>query len=199
MNYIKKLERILTPSQEIEDQIGELLGIDVKYLRIPNKKWRSEVIADYVRNELKTNKIIIFSCGNAADALEEQGLDVLSGGPKGRCDFVPDKWYTPEEIAQKWPDRFDATSGHLSELLMQRIAARFKKGIGRIEEDNIVIPTGSGETIYCLKLAYPDKKFIALYSENDPATKYEDDNPFNQRVQDVAIRLINTDRGITKI
>jgi hypothetical protein len=192
---VKLAQLFLESEQDVERQISRQLGVEAKILRIPNKQWRSEVIADYVRNVLGHNKVIVFSCGNAARALKEQGLDVISGGPPGKCDFVPDKWYSPEEIAQKWPDRFDATSGHLTQEMMQRIAQRFKSGIGPVKPDNVIIPTGSGETIFCLKLAYPDKNFIALYDEDDPATKFEESNPFNRKVRDIATMFLRTSEG----
>lgn len=192
---MKLTQLFLESEQDVEKQISSQLGVEAKILKIPNKQWRSEVIVDHVRNTLGHNKIIVFSCGNAARALKEQGLDVISGGPAGKCDFVPEKWYSPEEIAQKWPDRFDATSGHLSSEMMQKIGRRFRMGIGPLKEDNIIIPTGSGETIYCLNLAYPGKNFIALYDEDNPATKYEEANPFNRKVRDIATMFLRTSKG----
>lgn len=181
----------------LEQQVSEVIGTPARLLRIPNKKWRSEVIADYVRKQ-GSDKVIVFSCGNAAKALVDQGLDVISGGPQG-CTFVPEKWYTPEEVAAKWPDRFDATSGHLSEKLMGMIARRFKAGVGSLRDENIIIPTGSGETVYCLKMAYPRVNFIALYDEDDPATKFDAENPFNAKVQQVALPLLRSGSGISQI
>jgi hypothetical protein len=172
-----------------------MIGEPVEFLRIPNKQWRSEVIAKHVRKNLGSDKVIIFSCGNAARALEDQGLDVLSGGPQN-CSFVPEKWYTPEEVRENWPDRFDATSGHLSKGMMKQIARKFRQEIRHLEADHVIVPSGSGETIYCLNLAFPDKNFIALYDEDDPATLYDEQNPFNRRVQRVALTLMRSGSNI---
>jgi hypothetical protein len=44
------------------------------------------------------------------------------------------------------------------------------------------VPTGSGETIICLRLAYPDVVFKPVYGL-DRSTKFEEDAPLNGVVQ----------------
>jgi len=123
---------------------------------------------------------VCFSCGNASEALKKQGLYVFDVAPQGSLNA--NKWWTPEEIHKAWPDLFDATSGHLPIHLMNEIAAAFKTFLGNLPEHCYSVPTGSGETIICLKLVYPDIEFIPVY-DLDPATKYEPDAPLNDLVR----------------
>ena len=142
----------------------------MKLLKIDNKRIRSEVIKKYLNNK-NYKGVVCFSCGNATRELKKVGLNVIDISPKG--DLIPNRWYKPSEVTETFVSYFDATSGHLSIELMQLIGEAFKKELGDIPNTNYVA-TGSGETITCLKLAYPDKDFIAVYNLND-ATKYEDE------------------------
>jgi hypothetical protein len=51
--------------------------------------------------------------------------------------------------------------------------------------DVVYVPSGSGETLVCLKLAYPEKKFIAVYNL-DAATEYSPRCPLNDFVKVMA-------------
>jgi hypothetical protein len=67
----------------------------VQALRFPHKQIRSRVIKDYVR-AAGYRGVVVFSCGNSATALREQGLEVVEVGDKG--DLKAGKWWTQAEI-----------------------------------------------------------------------------------------------------
>jgi len=155
---------------------------------------RSEIIIDYVLNaEIK--KIVIFSCGNAAEFLSEKieekdlKINLLRIMPN-EGDLKSQRWFRKEEIKKWFPDSFDATSGHLSLILMIRIAKILanEDSLINIFKSNLngefEIPTGSGETIICMKMAFPNLKFIPLYNlEGENGTKYDEENPLNWLVE----------------
>lgn len=149
----------------------------MKTLIFPAKKIRAQAIKDYIGKNIK---VVCFTCGNASKALREEGLEVLSIGEHE--DFKPNKWYTPKEIKHIFPEYFDATSGHLPIDLMLDISQRFKNYLGTLKNEPISVPTGSGETIICLKLAYPEIKFIPVYNL-DEATEYNEKAPLNKIVE----------------
>lgn len=161
-------------------------NIEKKLLRFPHKELRAAVIKKYIA-EAGYDKVVCFSCGNAAAKLEEAGVDVLHIGAKGVLE--PHKWFTQAEIAKVFPGYFDATSGHLPAELMVRLAKVYKAYIGRIQGDTVYIPTGSGETLVCLKMAYPEKQFVAVYNI-DKATEYDIDAPLNAYVRATAAAII---------
>lgn len=103
-------------------------------------------------------------------------------------DMIAKRWFTPSEVQKWFPDSFDATSGHLSIELMCKIADAFKEYLGELPQVNY-IPTGSGETIVCLKMAYPDKEFVAVYNI-DQATEYSAEATLNRLVQCMASNTI---------
>jgi hypothetical protein len=148
-------------------------------LTFPNKQIRAAVIAGYVR-AYGQNRVVCFSCGNASRALKEVGLDVIDISSRG--DLMPREWWTPERIAKVWPGYFDATSGHLPLFLMQRIGDHFRAHLGQLHEACYEVPTGSGETILCLRFAYPDRRFVAVYNL-DEATQFEPSAPLNPVVR----------------
>jgi len=150
----------------------------LKTLVFPNKKLRAKVIKKYV-NKVGYRGVVAFSCGNATKALKEVGLKVIDISPKG--ELIANKWWKPCEIADIFKDFFDATSGHLPLFMMVKIAKEFKKYLGELPGKVFKVPTGSGETIICLKIAYPNKKFIAVYNINS-ATKYNTEAPLNSIV-----------------
>lgn len=155
---------------------------------LPNKEIRSRVVAEYCK-EANISGVVCFSCGNASAALKKIGLDVLEMLPSNS--LVINKWWTPEEIKKAWPDRFDATSGHLPLFLMMRIAEGYKKYLSSLQQvissKNVIdVPTGSGETIICLCLAYPNTKFNAIYNTSNRGTKYEENAPLNKIVRIMA-------------
>lgn len=159
--------------------------MNYELLRFPHKKLRAEVIKNYMKYEGYT-KAICFSCGNAAQALSAEGIDTLHIGEKG--ELQPLKWWTQSEIKNRFTQYFDATSGHLPFYIMQDIAKRYKRFLGELP-DFVYLPTGSGETLICLKIAYPDKNFIAVYNLDD-ATKFVINAPLNNIVKILAYDII---------
>jgi len=116
----------------------------------PHKQIRSRVIKGYV-DAAGYRGVVVFSCGNSAAALREQGLEVVEVGPSGELKTA--KWWTQAEIHRAWPDLFDATSGHLSVPLMCDIAKAFRAHLGDLPgAERYTVPTGSGETICCLRV-----------------------------------------------
>ncbi len=148
-------------------------------LTFPNKAIRAAVIAGYVR-AYGQNRVVCFSCGNASRALKDVGLDVIDISRQG--DLSPRDWWTPERIAKVWPDHFDATSGHLPLFLMERLGEAFKLHLGPLHDAIYEVPTGSGETILCLRIAYPAKTFVAVYNLDD-ATRFEPSAPLNNVIR----------------
>ena len=131
-------------------------------------------------------RAVCFSCGNATEKLKQAGVDVLAIAPNG--DLVANKWFTIGEVANRFTGYFDATSGHLPMDLMKRIAARYRETLGELTGD-IYVPCGSGESLVCLKLAYPDVNFIAVYNL-DSATEYGAEAPLNDLVKLLAKDVI---------
>ena len=147
-----------------------------KPLRFPHKKVRSQVIAEYVR-AAGYRGVVVFSCGNSADALREQGLEVVEVGPRGDLDAK--KWWTMAEIHRAWPDLFDATSGHLPVPLMGDIAKAFRAYLGDLPAGRYSVASGSGETVTCLRIVYPFVTFDPAYDNSKPETTRSDDAPLN--------------------
>lgn len=155
-------------------------------LIFPHKQIRAQAIKEYMERA-GYERAVCFTCGNAADALAEAGVDVLHIGPRG--DLIPGKWFTQADIHKAFPQYFDATSGHLPMELMLAIADRFRDHLQDSLGDVAYVPTGSGETLVCLKLAYPDKEFVAVYDLNS-ATEYSEGAPLNKLVAALAYRLV---------
>lgn len=151
-------------------------------LEFPHKALRSEVICNYVRQSAYDG-VVVITCGNAGKALkvegEKQGVGVT-------VLEQPKEWYSHERISKEFPNFFDATSGHLPMWLMQRIADKFRayfKSEGMFFEDNFYfVPTGSGETIITLRLAFPETNFIALYNYSR-GSQFEEKAPLNNAVE----------------
>ena len=144
-------------------------------LILPNRKIiRAKVIKGYVV-AAGYDGVVVFSCGNAARALKDEGLFVVEVSPGG--ELSAGKWWQPAEIRRVWPDLFDATSGHLPMPLMIDIAKALKGDIGSLS-GSYSVPTGSGETITCLRWAYPDVSFTPVYNIGE-GTKYENEAPLN--------------------
>lgn len=148
-------------------------------LRFEHKKIRANVIKDYIG---VNTPVICFSCGNASRELKLAGLNVLDISPTG--DLLALRWFTINEIKQKFNGYFDATSGHLDITLMGLIGKAYKEILGDLPNP-CYVPTGSGETLVCLKLAYPQIDFIAVYNL-DYATEYSKDAPLNDLVKVLA-------------
>ena len=150
----------------------------VKLLRFPHKRIRAHFIKQYMAQEGKT-RAVCFSCGNAAAELETAGVDVLHIGAHGVLE--PHKWFTQAEIKHIFPDYFDATSGHLPMELMYELGQAYAAHLGKLPE-TVYVPSGSGETVVCLKLAYPATHFVAVYNR-DEATEYSPYCPLNALVR----------------
>ena len=149
------------------------------------KRLRAYMLHDYIG---KDKKYVCFSCGNTSEMLKNIGLDVLDISPKG--DLIANRWFSIQEIHELFPQHFDATCGHLSIELMNRLANIYRGYFKALlcNYDEIIVPTGSGETICCLALAFPDKKFVALYNV-DAATEYHEEAPLNKLVEKLAFRI----------
>lgn len=150
-------------------------------LDFPAKELRSRVIARHLRCA-EYNGVVIFTCGNAASHLRRHyDGKIVEVGARGA--LTPNHWFTFSEIASYWPGFFDATPGHLPAPLMVEIAKEFEYHLhGVLFADEYIVPTGSGETILCLKIAFPDKKFVAEYDDTKPATQWDAVAPLNRWV-----------------
>jgi hypothetical protein len=144
-----------------------------------NKEIRAKVIRRHVISA-GYKGVVCLSCGNASAALKKEELNVIDISPRGI--LLPNKWFTPAEIHELFPDHFDATSGHLPLWLMEKIGAAYRANLGDLD-DFQEVPSGSGETIICLSLAYPKHTFIAVYNNNKPETEYSPDAPLNAVVR----------------
>lgn len=156
-------------------------------LKFPHKMIRSGVIRKYIGGN--RDKVVCFSCGNAARALANEGLDVLHIGEEGV--LTPNKWFSQREIAYWFGDYFDGTSGHLSVELMQIIGEAYKEFLGDLPE-LVYLPTGSGETLVCLKMAYPNTDFVAVYNLGKE-TEYNENAPLNRLVELLSYDIIFAD------
>ena len=154
-------------------------------LRFGHKAIRSLIIRDYMA-KCGYDKAVCFSCGNAARSLEETGIDTLHIGEQGV--LKPTRWFTQAEIHRAFPNHFDATSGNLPIELMYEIGKAYKTHLGKLP-DEVYVPTGSGETIVCLKMVYPDTHFVAVYNL-DKATEYSPNAPLNGIVKLISDNVI---------
>lgn len=144
-------------------------------INLLQKKIRAEVIKEYL-TAAGQDKCICFTSGNAGKALKKVGLKVITVGENEP--LLPLKWFSYNEIAEL--GLFDATSGHLPMPLIVEIAQRLKKKLKKL--DKIELPTGSGETLLCLKLAFPQAKITAVYNLDRP-THYSNYAPLNSLVE----------------
>lgn len=137
----------------------------------PAKALRAQVIADFAV-QARVPQVVAFSCGNATaalrTALQGRNVGLLDLSPGG--DLAPTRWWTAAEIRRAFPAALDATSGHLPAPLMQQIAVRFNAHLGALGPGPYNVPTGSGETILCLRWAYPHLTFVAVHSLDNRAT-----------------------------
>jgi hypothetical protein len=150
-----------------------------KVLNFPHKKIRAQVIAEYVHTA-GYRGVVVFTCGNAAETLRDEGLDVTEVGPRG--DLKTEKWWTMAEIHKAWPDLFDATSGHLAVPLMGDVAKAYRAHLGDLPPGTYSVASGSGETVTCLRIAYPLLTFDPTYDNSKPETTRHPDAPLNSVV-----------------
>jgi len=145
------------------------------------KKLRAEVIKEHL-NGLGKNNCVCFTSGNATKYLRDTGLEVISVGDNE--ELKPGKWFSYTEIQKSFNGLFDATSGHLPFPLMNNISNILKdelKDEFQNEEDyNIKI--GSGETIVCLKMAFPYVNFKPQRIKGFIPTTYNAESPMNNLV-----------------
>ena len=144
---------------------------------------RKAIRADIIREHMIAagyKSAVCFSCGNASRALIDTGVTTLDISPSGSLE--PRCWWTPSAIHSVWPNRFDATSGHLPVFLMAELAAALARDIGDLGPGPYDVPTGSGETILALRLAYQGTMFVAAYDDTNPATQYNVGGPLNALV-----------------
>jgi hypothetical protein len=154
------------------------------------KHTRAWVIADHLRtlhDGRYAQRVVCFTCGNAAKHLRTQGLDVLEVGPRGSLQTTA--WWRQWEIERVWPDRFDATSGHLPLWLMQRIGTNMLSEVGLDPQQVYGVPSGSGETLCCLALADPGLQLVAQYDDSAPETTYNSPAPLNGLVERLAVGI----------
>lgn len=156
----------------------------VNLFRFPNKKWRSQVIKEYME-ERKIEKAVCFSCGNASRELKLAGVNCIDVSTEG--DLIANRWFTVNEIKDCFSGCFDATSGHLPIDLMIQIARYYKAKLISLPKE-IYLPCGSGETLVCLKMAFPKTKINAVYNL-DPATEYSEKAPLNSLVVALAEKV----------
>lgn len=161
-------------------------------LTIPHRKaLRAAVIAQHVR-ESGLPGVVCFSCGNASRALKEAGLFVVEIAPGG--DLSTGRWWTAPEIARAWPHLFDATSGHLAFPVMAAVADALRIDLGELPAGTYTVPTGSGETLVCLSMAYPACRFLPVYGIGQ-GTQFEPRAPLNGLVQALAAGRADLQRG----
>lgn len=155
------------------------------------KRLRSYLLYNYVG---KDKKYVCFSCGNTSKSLKKLGLKVLDISPNG--DLSSNRWFTIQEIHDIFPQYFDATCGHLSMELMNKLSESYADYFYYLEEkagEEVIVPTGSGETLCCLALAFPDVKFIARYGI-DESTEFHEEAPLNKLVEQLAFRIEFADK-----
>lgn len=159
---------------------------NIKFLEFEHKKIRALAIKRYLENS-KYKGVVCFTCGNAAKELKAIGVEVVEVGVNGVLE--PKKWFSGKEISYIFNNYFDATCGHLPFELMNEISVKYKEVLGELKDDIIYVPTGSGETLICLKMAYPNKKFIAVYNISK-ATEYHKEAPLNKMVELLAHKIV---------
>ena len=159
---------------------------EAELFRFNNKQLRSGVIKVYMQRH-GFDKAVCFSCGNASRMLKEAGVKTLDISPTG--DMQANRWFTIGEIKSAFPSYFDATSGHLPMDCMKAISDAFYFALYEKMPDAIFLPTGSGETLVCLKMAFPKTKITAVYNI-DYATRFDEEAPLNDLVKLLADDII---------
>lgn len=178
-------------SRVATEVLGGIDGKTYVRLNVRCKELRAKVVSKHVQ-EVGYPGVVCFSCGNAANFLRCEGLDVLEIGPRG--DLLPGKWWSVSDIAMHFGHLFDATSGHLPVELMNRVALLLRDKVlseyGPLKKGtNYVIPSGSGETLVCMCLAFPGIRFIAEYDNSKMQTTYSENAPLNGLVELLAYQV----------
>jgi len=153
-----------------------------KWYEPPSKVVRANLIAKHL-SPTGNIRVVAFTCGNAARAMEKVGLDVLAIGPHEG--LIPGRWWTPYEILRAFPDRFDATPGHLPMWLMVELGKMllsYQSLYGGLDKSTYyLVPTGSGETILSLHMAAPALNLFPVY-DISPSTEYHPEAPLTEVV-----------------
>lgn len=163
--------------------------MEVELYTFQNKLYRSLAIKRYM-DMAGYDRAVCFSCGNASAYLKAVGVNILDISPSG--DMIANRWFKPCEIKKWFPNCFDATSGHVPIDCLRMIADEFKNRLGRLP-DEINLPTGSGETLIALKLAFPATRITAVYNLNS-ATQYDEECELNKLVKIMAEKIIFADK-----
>lgn len=150
----------------------------IDMLTFDNKRIRSKIIKKHMQDS-GYDKAVCFSCGNASNALKQMGVNTLDISPTG--DLLANRWFTPGEVNKTFDGYFDATPGHLPAYLMLDIANEIREELN-LNEKLYYVPTGSGETIICLSLAFPHIEFVAVYNFSD-GSAYDEQAPLNEWVE----------------
>jgi hypothetical protein len=125
--------------------------------------------------------VVCFSSGNASRLLREAGLDVVDVSPLG--DLQPRGWISAGLIRRWFPNRFDATCGHLPLAVMASAALILRRLTARPARWETAIPSGSGETLAILRMAFPDRRFYPT-TDGTPATERDPNNPLSTILAD---------------
>jgi len=146
------------------------------------KKIRAFIIKSHL-DKLGLDTCVCFTSGNATRFLRRAGLKVVSIGNKE--DLSSNKWFSYTDIQKSFNGLFDATSGHLPLPFLNEISSRLKKEYaGFFNKDKIYpIKIGSGETILCLKLAFPEISFEPIRIKGYAPTKFDKEAPLNDLIQ----------------
>lgn len=143
---------------------------------------RKAVRAEVIRTHCKSagyDGCVCFSSGNSSRALRSLGLYTIDISPTGQ--LTANGWWPVDHVHRAWPHLFDATSGHLPLPLMVELARVYQASLRPIEP-TYAVPTGSGETILALKIAFPDIKWVAHYSTGIKGAYYDSRSPLNMVV-----------------
>ena len=152
----------------------DISGEMVRCVETDIKNLRTRLIRQYLcpGSNPELQNVVCFTSGNAGKALIDHGFKPALIGPNE--DLTTDRWWTPSEIKRLWPEHFDASPGLLPMHLMAEMADHIRKSVeGCFEPDNgrfslntlpsiAAIPTGSGESILTLSMAFPEVRFIAV-------------------------------------
>ena len=161
----------------------------MKIITLLNKQIRSEVI----KKRYGGQRVVCFSCGNATDALEAAGVNVISVSP--RSSLAAQNYIPPKEVERMF-NAPDVTSGNLPPYLMLEIGKRFNEALRLFLDDEeivsrqFIVPCGSGETIMALANFIPLQNITGYYSPFIPAINFTDWSPYYWFLK-MNVRLMN--------
>jgi hypothetical protein len=136
----------------------------MRTIYLPNKKIRAKLIKKY----LNKDKCFCFSCGNAIRELRKAKVNVIGVSKK---DLISaNREISPFEAKELF-GCFDATSGNLPLSLLPLLAEEIKKFIPKEclkGNDKVVVPVGSGETIFALMWLFQADRLLGVYGDYSP-------------------------------